>query len=411
MSRGSRSDCNPIIVDDKGSDVRILERIPFVRGNFDESWLQELIRKTPSVVPSGEFEAVFASLAAIGREVGTAVGPIDNMFISADGYLVLVETTLWRNPEARREVVGQILDYAKEIARWTFEDLDQTVRDYTRKYEGSSMGVIELMKQRFGLTDAEEISMVDSIMKNIRQGRFLLLIIGDGIRESVEDMVEYLNQNPQIQFTLGLVEIKVYRLQDGDVERRLAIPQIVMRTREVTRAVVIVEGGAGANIHIDLPTVSPAVAANSGSNIEEAVFFSELENAAGTKVAEAVRQFKEECLAMGCVVEWKKSSFVVKLSDPSGSRKRLTLLVINKNGSGYGGWLPDQLEGVGLSRSLADGHYSRISKGLFPLEDEEQAIRHFLDRGFSAAEFLENWQKVLLAMRNSVDEISRSGEL
>ena len=411
MPRGSRSDCNPILVDDKGNDVRVLERIPFVRGNFDESWLQELIRKTPNLIPSGEFEAIFSNLAAIGREVGTAVGPIDNMFISADGYLVLIETKLWRNPEARREVVGQILDYAKELARWTFEDLDQTVRDYTRRYDGRGMGVIELMKQRFGLTDAEEISMVDSIMKNIRQGRFLLLIIGDGIRESVEDMVEYLNQNPQIQFTLGLVEIKVYRLQDGDVERRLAIPQIVMRTREMTRAVVIVEGGAGANIHIDLPTVSPAVAANSGSNIEEAVFFSELENAAGTKVAEAVRQFKEECLAMGCVVEWKKSSFVVKLSDPSGSRKRLTLLVINKNGSGYGGWLPDQLEGVGLSRSLADGHYSRISKGLFPLEDEEQAIRHFLDRGFSAAEFLENWQKVLLAMRNSVDEISRSGEL
>ena len=406
MPRGSRSDCNPILVDDKGNDVRVLERIPFVRGNFDESWLQELIRKTPNLIPSGEFEAIFSNLAAIGREVGTAVGPIDNMFISADGYLVLIETKLWRNPEARREVVGQILDYAKELARWTFEDLDQTVRDYTRRYDGRGMGVIELMKQRFGLTDAEEISMVDSIMKNIRQGRFLLLIIGDGIRESVEDMVEYLNQNPQIQFTLGLVEIKVYRLQDGDVERRLAIPQIVMRTREVTRAVVIVEGGAGANIHIDLPTVSPAVAANSGSNIEEAVFFSELENAAGTKVAEAVRQF----LAMGCVVEWKKSSFVVKLSDPSGSRKRLTLLVINKNGSGYGGWLPDQLEGIGLSRSLADRHYSRISKGFFPMEDEAQAIRHFLDRGFSAADFLENWQRVVLSMRNSVEEICRSGE-
>ena len=222
MPRGSRSDCNPILVDDKGNDVRVLERIPFVRGNFDESWLQELIRKTPNLIPSGEFEAIFSNLAAIGREVGTAVGPIDNMFISADGYLVLIETKLWRNPEARREVVGQILDYAKELARWTFEDLDQTVRDYTRRYDGRGMGVIELMKQRFGLTDAEEISMVDSIMKNIRQGRFLLLIIGDGIRESVEDMVEYLNQNPQIQFTLGLVEIKVYRLQDGDIERRLA---------------------------------------------------------------------------------------------------------------------------------------------------------------------------------------------
>ena len=114
---------------------------------------------------------------------------------------------------------------------------------------------------------------------------------------------------------------------------------------------------------------------------------------------------------MGCVVEWKKSSFVVKLLDPRGSRKKLTLLVINKNGSGYGGWLPDQLEGISISRSLADRHYSRISKGFFPMEDEEQAIRHFLDRGFSAADFLENWQRVVPAMRNSVEEISHNAEL
>jgi hypothetical protein len=90
--------------------------------------------------------------------------------------------------------------------------------------------------------------------------------------------------------------------------------------------------------------------------------------------------------------------------------KQFILKVINKNGSCYGGWLPDQLEGVNLARSLADAHYSRIAKGFFPTEEEAQAIRHFLDRGFSAADFLENWQRVVLSMRNSVEEICRSGE-
>ena len=30
---------------------------------------------------------------------------------------MLIECKLWRNPEARREVVGQILDYAKVLTR------------------------------------------------------------------------------------------------------------------------------------------------------------------------------------------------------------------------------------------------------------------------------------------------------
>ncbi len=35
---------------------------------------------------------------------------------------MLVEAKLWRNPEARRKVIGQILDYAKELSRWNYED-------------------------------------------------------------------------------------------------------------------------------------------------------------------------------------------------------------------------------------------------------------------------------------------------
>ena len=33
----------------------------------------------------------------------------------------------WRNPEARREVVSQILDYAKELSRWSSSDVQREV--------------------------------------------------------------------------------------------------------------------------------------------------------------------------------------------------------------------------------------------------------------------------------------------
>jgi len=79
----------------------------------------------------GSTESVFSPLISIGREVPTNAGSIDNLYLSSQGYLILVETKLWRNPEARREVVGQIIDYAKEISKWSFKQLEDQVRSYS----------------------------------------------------------------------------------------------------------------------------------------------------------------------------------------------------------------------------------------------------------------------------------------
>ena len=57
----------------------------------------------------------FSPPRTVGREVLTAAGLIDVLYVSPAGLVTIVETKLWRNPEARREVVGQILDYAKEL--------------------------------------------------------------------------------------------------------------------------------------------------------------------------------------------------------------------------------------------------------------------------------------------------------
>ena len=76
-------------------------------GVFNESWLQELLDNYPEILPVNEIEPVFWPLVPIGREVQTKAGPIDNLFISKEGYPVLVETKLWRNPQAKREVVAQ----------------------------------------------------------------------------------------------------------------------------------------------------------------------------------------------------------------------------------------------------------------------------------------------------------------
>jgi len=53
--------------------------------------------------------------------------PFGPILYENGGRLAVVEVKLWRNPEARRKVVAQILDYAKELSNWDYEDLQREV--------------------------------------------------------------------------------------------------------------------------------------------------------------------------------------------------------------------------------------------------------------------------------------------
>ncbi|MHB9833319.1 hypothetical protein Q8F57_000625 [Paraburkholderia terrae] len=157
--------------------------------------------------------------------------------VTPSGLPVLVECKLWRNPEARREVVGQILDYAKELTRWSSSDLQREVRNRLKR---SGDPILEMV-----LTvapDTDEIQFNDALTANLRRGRFLLLIVGDGIREGVEAISDYLQTHAGLHFTLGLVEMRMFSTPDGS---RLIVPRVLARTKVLTRTVVAVPEGFG----------------------------------------------------------------------------------------------------------------------------------------------------------------------
>lgn len=68
---------------------------------YDEGWIQNLIHNNPSILPVGELEPAFFPLYPVCRELKTSAGYLDNLFVSENGSLTLVECKLWRNPEAR----------------------------------------------------------------------------------------------------------------------------------------------------------------------------------------------------------------------------------------------------------------------------------------------------------------------
>lgn len=207
---------------------------------FSEADIQKLVHEHPASLPISEIDPTFNAPVPICMELMTPAGPIDNFMVTPTGLPVLVECKLWRNPEGRREAVGQILDYAKELSTWSSSDLQ---REVSRRLKADDNPLLALV--RAVAPDVDEIEFNDALTRNLRRGRFLLLIVGDGIREGVEAIADYLQAHAGLHFTLGLVELPIYMLPDGS---RLVVPRVLARTAVITRTVVALPDG-----HVLLP--------------------------------------------------------------------------------------------------------------------------------------------------------------
>lgn len=237
----------PVIIGANGTQK--LNRISLNNGTLKEEWLQSALEKTPSILPTAEIAPIFAPLICIAREVRLKTddnnsGRIDNLYISKHGHLVIVETKLWNNPEARREVVGQILDYAKEVKDWDYDKLNSIYRAYHK----TTSSVFDALVAAGHQVAESEADFIDTVNQNIRSAQFLLMIVGDGIRSSVEKIAEYINASPEMQHRLALCELEVYNLGNG---RRLVVPQLTTKTTIIERGIIRIENG---NIKINLDT-------------------------------------------------------------------------------------------------------------------------------------------------------------
>src|SRR5215475_8809492 len=77
-------------------------------GGVSEAYIRDLVHQHPACLPITEIDAMFSGAVSICKELNTPAGSIDVFMVTPSGLPVLVECKLWRNPEARREVVSQI---------------------------------------------------------------------------------------------------------------------------------------------------------------------------------------------------------------------------------------------------------------------------------------------------------------
>ena len=166
----------------------------------NEAWLRDTLFAHPDLVPLRDLDPTYGPLIPLCTELCIdASRRLDIAFISRFGRLTLVECKLWRNPEARREVIAQVLDYAHAISRWSYSDLQRQVAAASRRHGNVPY---ELVRERY--PELREQQFVDDTARAMRAGRFLLIIAGDGIREDVSGIAELINRNAARRSPLGL---------------------------------------------------------------------------------------------------------------------------------------------------------------------------------------------------------------
>jgi hypothetical protein len=340
---------------DAGSAAKKLTRLHFVRtasktALYDEKWLQRLIISQPSLLPVDQIEPAFNTLVPICIELPVKSGFLDNLLVTPAGDLALVECKLWRNPEAQREVIAQIIDYATEISTWTYKTLQDAIRR-TRPLDGSDENTTRSL---YGLVSAngeiEEASFHDAISRNLKRGRFLLLIVGDGIREGVERMAEYLQQHAGFHFTLAFVEIALFEAPGGYI----AQPRVLARTTNIDRGIVTLDEG---RIVIGPSSAGLKSDSNSGrrTTITQEHYFEQIEKEF-PGISQRLNAFLDDLATYNVSAEFGTESMILRWRPDNG--KDWNLGTISKHGSV---WL-DLMGGRANSEGLLELHQQFLQK-------------------------------------------------
>ncbi len=222
----------PYRVDENPEDGELLVPLASSEKLYQEDWLQRLIHSHPGILPVESIDERYAPAVSIGREIAN----IDNLFVSPRGEITLVETKLWRNPEAHRTVIAQVLDYTSRLVSWSYDDLDQKVRASGSNPEKASM--FKIVKQFCPEHELDETEFRANVTTCLQDGSFNLMVVGDRIRPEATQLAELIQTKPGLHYTLSFVELSCFQLSANQEWPLLVVPTIVQKTKEITRAVV-----------------------------------------------------------------------------------------------------------------------------------------------------------------------------
>jgi hypothetical protein len=211
-----------------------------------EDLLQGLLARYPRLL-GGDDSSTSSARAwlLVEREVGVpdqAEAPdrwsVDHVFIDQDAIPTLVEVKRSTDTRIRREVVGQMLDYAANaIVYWPVE----TIRaKFEARCEKEGLDPLEILSGTFG-PECEPESLWERVKTNLQAGKVRMLFVADYIPPELRRVVEFLNTQMDPAEVLAL-EVRQFVGKD----LKTLVPRLIGQTAEAQQKKRLASGGSSA---------------------------------------------------------------------------------------------------------------------------------------------------------------------
>jgi hypothetical protein len=198
-----------------------------------EALLQELLEKYPNVLAGDQMDSavprrwllVSREMAVPSEEGGAGRWAIDHLFLDQDGIPTLVEVKRSSDTRIRREVVGQMLDYAANgVVYWPVEKIRT---QFETNCAANGIDPEQKFVECLG-AEMDQEQFWEQVKTNLQAGKVRLLFVADEIPAELQRVIEFLNKQMNPAEVLA-VEIKQYVGQG----LKTLVPKVIGQTASV----------------------------------------------------------------------------------------------------------------------------------------------------------------------------------
>lgn len=206
------------MVDSQGALTRLAPSAP-----VSEDEMQLLVAKYPELISDGDGDLLLIQREqSIADSVeGAGRWSVDHLFVTREAVPVLVELKRASDTRIRREVVGQMLDYAANAtAYWK---AGRVAEAFAARVRAADQEPDIVLSEFIGKVDVG--NFWEQIDTNFRDGRIKMVFVADEVPRELARIVEFLNE--QMRADVRAVELRWFVGENGV---RTLSPRIIGET-------------------------------------------------------------------------------------------------------------------------------------------------------------------------------------
>jgi hypothetical protein len=197
-----------------------------IRVQNEDLELQRILEKNHNLLPGDQINPEDpCRWLLIKREMpvpdptsGKSRWSVDFLFVDQKAMPTLVECKRFASTEARRQVVGQMIEYAANGHRYWDKDL---LRDYAEKSLKQGRTLDAELTELQGPEGGSPDEFFDKVQQNLAEGQLRIVFFLDKAPEELQAIVEFLNKQMERSEVL-LVEARQYH-SNG---KRIVVPTL-----------------------------------------------------------------------------------------------------------------------------------------------------------------------------------------